>query len=149
MTDTYIYGESLDQTNSTSYPDDNPKTVYGEMKPPLEFIPPSAIIALGLAMEVGAKKYGAMNWRLKTVSSSVYYNAALRHMLAFWDGEHTDPESGVGHLAHAMACLAIIIDASGLGRLNDNRPHKGKASALLQELRQMRESVAKRDGSSE
>lgn len=103
------------------YPDDNPKTQYGEQKPKLSSTPTAPLQALGAVMESGAAKYGRFNWREKTVSSTVYYDAALRHLMAWFDGEDTDPESGQPHLAHVMACVCILLDASAHGRLNDNR----------------------------
>jgi hypothetical protein len=55
------------------------------------------------------------------VSSTVYYDAALRHLMAWFDGETIDPESGLSHLAHVMACCNILLDAEKNGKLNDNR----------------------------
>lgn len=106
------------------YPDDNPKTAVGATKPPLHFIPPSSLIALGAAMENGGEKYGLMNWRKHRVSSSVYYNAMLRHALEWWDGDDIAEDSLVSHLGHVMACCAILIDAIHTGQLNDDRPSR-------------------------
>lgn len=111
--------------NAHAYPDDNPKTARGAVKPPLHFVPPVALLHLGAAMENGGDKYGAMNWREKRISSSVYYDAAMRHLLAWWDGEDVAPDSGVHHLGHVMACMALILDGSASGMLNDNRPTPG------------------------
>jgi hypothetical protein len=111
---------------TTDLPDTNPKTAYGVQKAPLHLIPPPALLALAGVMGLGAKKYGAYNWREHTVSASVYQAAAMRHLLAWWDGESVDPESGQSHLAHAMACLAIVLDAEAHGKLNDDRPGSAK-----------------------
>lgn len=102
-------------------PDDNPKTAIGQTKPGMSDVPPSALRALGEVMRLGARKYGRLNWRAKTVSSTVYYDAAMRHLMAWMDGETVDPESGQSHLAHVMACCTILIDAEAEGSLNDNR----------------------------
>lgn len=118
----------------SGYPDSNPKTAMGMKKPPLSVIPTAALIHLGVVMGLGAKKYGAFNFREKDVSSSVYIDAAMRHLLSWWDGESTDPESGASHLAHAMACCAILLDAASVGKLIDNRPLPGKASALIRQF---------------
>lgn len=112
------------------YPDNNPKTAYGAKKLPLELVPPSAVAALAEAFSDGAKKYGPYNWREKSISSSVYYGAALRHLQAWWDGEDIAEDSGVDHLHHALACVALIIDGKSVGKLNDNRPPKGAASQM-------------------
>lgn len=113
-----------------SYPDDNPKTAFGTKKLPLEVVPPSAVHALAEAFADGAKKYGPYNWREKTISSSVYYGAALRHITAWWDGEDLAEDSGLNHLHHALACIAMLIDGKSVGKLNDNRPPKGAASQM-------------------
>jgi hypothetical protein len=52
----------------------------------------------------------------------VYYDAAMRHLMAYFDGQDLDPESGLPHLAHVMACASILIDAKKNETLNDNRP---------------------------
>jgi len=112
------------------YPDNNPKTAVGAKKLPLEVVPPSAVHALAEAFADGARKYGPYNWREKTISSSIYYAAALRHITAWWDGEDIARDSGVPHLHHAIACLAMLIDGGSVGKLNDNRPPKGAASVM-------------------
>lgn len=118
-------GSLSSNDGSVPYPDNNPKTAVGAKKLPLEVVPPSAMAALAEAFQNGAEKYGSYNWRTKTVSSSVYYAAALRHLQAWWDGENVADDSGIHHLHHAMACLAILVDAGSIGKLNDNRPPKG------------------------
>lgn len=115
----------------TAYPDNNPKTVFGTAKPPFHFTPPIAEMILGQAMANGGKKYGLMNWRDKTISSSVYYDAARRHLAAWWDGEDIASDSGVHHLGHVMACCALILDGAAQGELNDDRPIPGKFSEVM------------------
>lgn len=105
-----------------SYPDDNPKTQFGVKKTPLHLVPTAGIEAEAWAFQCGADKYGAYNWREKTISSSVYYAATLRHLQAWWNGEELDAESGHPHLGHARACLNMIMDGALHGKLNDNRP---------------------------
>ena len=86
---------------------------------------------LGKAMSDGMRKYGKMNYREKKVSSSIYYDATLRHLMSWYDGEQFAPDSGVHHLGHAMACMAILLDAEALGQLNDDRPIPGPLPAFL------------------
>lgn len=112
------------------YPDDNPKTAIGAKKVPLHLVPPAAIHYTALAMADGAKKYGPYNWRDKAVSVSTYIAAAKRHMDAYWDGEDESQDAGVHHLAHAMACFGIVLDAMSVGMLVDDRPLKGAAAKL-------------------
>ena len=119
-------------SEKSGYPDDNPKTVLGVKKVPVNLVPPSAKHFLAEAFADGAGKYGPYNWRDKTVSASIYYAAAQRHMDAWWDGEDLSHDAKVHHLAHAMACMAIVLDAMTVGRLNDDRPPIGAASRLQQ-----------------
>lgn len=112
-------------------PDGNPKTRYGVAKPGFEAIPASALIYLGQAMADGKKKYGLVNWRHDPVTMSVYFNAAMRHLWSFWDGEECDPKTEVHHLGYVMACCAIIIDASVMLKITDDRPAKGNFADLI------------------
>jgi hypothetical protein len=101
--------------------DNNLKTAAAIGKPQMSGIPPIAIMALGLAMQDGVNKYGRFNWREAAVTSSVFYDAMLRHLLAWYSGERTAPDSGVHHLAHLMAGAAILLDAEHNLVLNDDR----------------------------
>ena len=103
-------------------PDTNPKSVFGTAKPGFHAIPPVALLHCGRGMEDGEVKYGLTNWREHEVSASVYYDAALRHLMSWWDGEQVAADSGVHHLGHTMACCAILLDAEHMGKLNDDRP---------------------------
>jgi hypothetical protein len=116
--------------------DNNPKTRLGSLKVPMHLIPPSAKIHLALALEDGAGKYGPYNWREEKISASVYRGAMERHGDGWWDGEDLAGDSGVLHLAHIMACCALLIDAAECGMLIDDRPANGSASRLLQEYHQ-------------
>lgn len=121
-------------SGETPYPDDNPKTTIGVTKVPLHLVPPSAKHYLALAFKDGAAKYGPYNWREKKVSASVYVAAAQRHIDAWWDGEDLSEDAKVEHLAHAMACMAIVLDAKSIGMLNDDRPFKGASPQLQKEF---------------
>jgi hypothetical protein len=108
----------------------NPKASVGATKIPLHLVPPSARHFLALAFEDGARKYGPYNWRDTGVSVSTYYGAAGRHLDAFFDGENIAADSKVHHLAHAMACCAIMLDALGVGKLIDDRPKPGDSPRM-------------------
>ena len=114
------------------YPDGNPKSLQGAKKFSLRYLPLSANIAVNQAFENGAMKYGAANWREKGVACTVYVDAALRHIFQYFDGgQQNASDSGVHNLAHAMACLAIIIDAEANGSLTDDRPFPTKDTDAL------------------
>ena len=113
----------------TDLPDNNPKTIYGERKSPLCLIPLAGLEAAAWAHKLGADKYGAWNWRECSVAASVYVSAILRHLKAWQECSDTDPESGVSHLGHIMACCGILLDAEAQGKLVDDRPRKGQHNA--------------------
>ena len=111
---------------------ENPKDRIGQNKPPLHLIPPSAEIAESMVMALGAAKYGQCNWRTSPVRASVYISAAKRHLAQWLDGQDNDQESGVTHLAHARACMGILIDAEATGNMIDDRPPAGAAAELIE-----------------
>jgi hypothetical protein len=85
-----------------------------------------------MGLKEGSRKYGAFNWRETDVEVMTYVGATLRHIAAFVDGEDTDAESGNPHLAHAMASLAILVDALEAEGVIDNRPKAGPAAKTLE-----------------
>ena len=90
------------------------------VKPPLEMVPLSLMWATAQALAFGATKYQRLNWRLAS-SRAKYVSALLRHLFQWcWDGE-PDKESGLSHLDHACACIAILTHME-LHGLNDDRP---------------------------
>lgn len=113
--------------------DANPKTHAGRAKPAPALVPPVAIIEIAQAFRDGAEKYGPYNWREKAVPSLTYVNAAMRHLYAWMDGEERSTDADVRHLAHAAACLCILMDAASCGKLIDDRPEKGEAARVLDE----------------
>lgn len=102
--------------------DTNPKAAFGDKKVPFSTVPAPVIAELGLAMLEGALKYGRHNYRVSGVRASTYYDAAMRHLTAWWEGEDIDPDSGLPHPVKAMACLAVLRDATYMNMLNDDRP---------------------------
>jgi hypothetical protein len=102
--------------------DNNAKTAAAVGKPQMSGIPPIALLALGTAMQDGVNKYGLTNWRDSQVSATVFYDAMMRHLLAWYSGEDCAADSHVVHLGHLMAGAAILLDAELHGCLNDNRP---------------------------
>lgn len=119
--------------NGGGYPDNNPKTVLGIVKPSLSKVPASALIYMALGFMDGARKYGAFNWRSKKVTASIYIDACKRHLDMWFDGEELASDSKFPHLAHALACIAIIVDAKENGSLVDDRPTPGSAARLIEQ----------------
>lgn len=112
----------------------NPKDAIGCNKIPFHLFPETATIYGTLGLLDGALKYGRGNWREAGVKISIYYDACRRHMDAYFEGEDIDPDSGLPHLAHAMACIAILIDAFAANKLVDDRAYKGGYRKLINEM---------------
>lgn len=102
--------------------DSNPKDSVGVKKVPFSTVPAPVLAELGLAMLEGARKYGRHNYRAVGVRTSVYYDAVLRHLTAFWEGQDTDPDSGLPHITKAIACLTVLRDSQLVGNVVDDRP---------------------------
>jgi len=118
-------------TEYVSVKDTNPKDSIGSDKMPLHLWPNTATILGTLGLLDGAAKYGRSNWRAAGVRASIYYDALRRHMDAWFEGEDYAADSGVHHLGHALACLAILADAMSCGKLVDDRMLPGDFRAFL------------------
>ncbi len=81
-------------------------------KPEYGLIPPLAQEEMVRVLTFGAKKYARENWRLVSEGERRYFDAMLRHVWAWKQGEENDPESGLSHLGHAMCCLAFLYEVS-------------------------------------
>jgi hypothetical protein len=85
----------------------------GKLK--LGLIPPAALLALGRVLTHGANKYSPKNY--KNVEGYRYLDAALRHIVAFMDGERIDPDSGLSHLDHLLANIAFLVEFERDGKI--------------------------------
>ena len=82
-------------------------TKFDAAKPRLSLIPHAPLQELIRVYEFGAAKYGDRNW-MQGLPYSRWYDAAQRHLMAFWGGEDKDPESGLHHVAHAAFSLFAL-----------------------------------------
>jgi Domain of unknown function (DUF5664) len=78
-------------------------------KLPLNLLSTEAMNQTAAVLKFGAQKYAEHNWR-KGFAWSRPLAAAMRHITAFNDGEDTDPESGLSHLAHAACCIMFLLE---------------------------------------
>ncbi len=104
--------------------DTNPKDAIGIAKVPFSTVSAPVMAEVGLAMMEGALKYGRHNYRASGVRASVYYDAAFRHLTAFWEGQDIDPDSGLSHLVKVIACMTVLRDSQIQGNWVDDRPPK-------------------------
>lgn len=80
---------------------------YDSGKPALALIPKQAMYMCGQALAYGASKYGDHNFKLGMLNSRMVA-AALRHIYQYLDGQDVDDESGLPHISHALASLAML-----------------------------------------
>lgn len=102
--------------------DTNPKDAIGISKAPMSTVSAAVLMEVGVAMLEGASKYGRHNYRAAGVRASVYYDALMRHAMAWWEGEDNDPDSGMSHITKAIATLVVLRDAMIQDKFTDDRP---------------------------
>lgn len=83
-------------------------TKHDENKIRYDLLPPEALVYAALAFTYGAKKYGDRNWE-NGISVSRLYRATFSHLFKWFIGIDNDEESGLPHLAHAMASLMMLV----------------------------------------
>lgn len=100
---------------------------YNQDKPELSYILtcPNALREFAKVCEYGANKYARGNY-LKGAPFSQYTDCALRHLLAWWNGEERDKESECLHLAHLLWNVLMLLEMSVSKPENDDRIHNHK-----------------------
>lgn len=91
----------------------NPKDLLGGTKkdsgkPGMDLLPYDGLVEVAKVLDFGAKKYSPGNWA-KGIDLSRLIAAAERHIGELKEGRDLDPESGLGHAAHAACSLLFII----------------------------------------
>jgi hypothetical protein len=82
---------------------------FDDGKLPVNLLSSEALLQTAAVLKFGADKYHAHNWR-DGFAWSRPLAAAMRHIMAFNDGEDKDPESGLSHLAHAACCIMFLLE---------------------------------------
>lgn len=78
-------------------------------KPMWDLLPFQPVGQIVEVLTFGANKYGPNTWQQVPDAKNRYFAALMRHLTAWWDGEDTDPESGIHHLAHAGCNLVFLM----------------------------------------
>lgn len=108
--------------SSNSLKPSNPKDVLGVRKVPMSTVPATVLAEIGVAMLEGGCKYGRHNFRAVGVRASAYYDATQRHLMAWWEGEDDDADSGMSHITKAITSLVVLRDAMIQSMMTDDRP---------------------------
>lgn len=99
----------------------NPKDIVGIRKTPFSVIPWTVLSEVGVGMLEGACKYGRHNYREMGVRASVYFDATMRHLVSWWEGEDIDTDSGLSHITKAICSLVVLRDAMIQNKFEDDR----------------------------
>jgi hypothetical protein len=108
--------------NTPTTKDTNPKDAVAVAHVKFSALPWRVLAGIALALSEGAWKYGRHNYRIAGVRASVYFDAALDHLLAWYEGEDIDPASGFHHIDKAIAGLFVLRDAMLSSMVTDDRP---------------------------
>jgi hypothetical protein len=104
----------------------NPKDAVGVLKYAMSYVSAPVLAEIAVGMTEGGHKYGRHNYRVIGVRGSIYYDATMRHLMQWWEGEDLDPDSGLSHITKAITSLVVLRDAMIQGKFNDDRPPKTK-----------------------
>ncbi len=87
----------------------------------LTLVPIEAMEGITRALTYGVQKYGRNNYRSSGMDWLRLVSACLRHLFAWTFGADTDPESGLNHIDHAQASLAMLSFQMKHHKESDNR----------------------------
>lgn len=107
-------------------------------KPRWSLIPSGVMLDVIAVLEYGSSKYSDENWKKVDNAKTRYYDAAMRHINAWWDGEDKDTETCISHLAHAICCLMFI-------HWFDNNDEDLTHSQCKAEIDRLKEIIQKRN----
>lgn len=86
-----------------------------------DLVPVEGVKAVAAILGFGARKYAPRNWE-QGMDWSRPFDAALRHLNAWWSGESNDPDSGYSHLWHATCNIFFLIAYEARSKGRDDRP---------------------------
>jgi hypothetical protein len=95
-------------------------SVNNEVKPCFTLIPQKALREVARVFTYGKDKYDAYNYS-KGEKTTVYIDAALRHINSYLMNEDMDKETKTNHLANAIADLMMTLDNVMIEKSIDDR----------------------------
>lgn len=80
-------------------------------KPNWSLLPLECVEDIVKILSFGAEKYGRDNWKKLSSKEDIdrIFSALMRHLVASRNGELTDSESGMSHLAHALTNMIFLL----------------------------------------
>jgi hypothetical protein len=95
---------------------------FDQDKDPWHLAPYSAFGLVVKVLAYGARKYEPRNWE-KGINFSRLFASTQRHLVAWFNREENDPETGLSHLAHAACGILFLISYQLWGMEEfDDRP---------------------------
>lgn len=85
---------------------------FDSEKDPWHLIPWDALLEIVRVLGHGAKKYSEWNWVHVEPWRDRYFASTQRHLIAWWNGEDIDPDSGFHHLAGAGCGILFLLARS-------------------------------------
>lgn len=82
-------------------------TKYDSKKLKWHLLPFRELIPVIEILMYGAQKYKPNNWKLVKPKER-YFDACMRHLTAWINGEKLDKETGKPHISHAICCLLFL-----------------------------------------
>ena len=105
----------------------NPKDVVGSNKVPFSYVSAPVMLEVANGMLEGGLKYGRHNYRAVGVRASIYYDATMRHLMAWWEGEDEDGDLKISHVTKAICSLVVLRDSMLQGNWVDDRPPQSRS----------------------
>lgn len=127
--------------NISKTKESNPKDACGTKKVQMSVVPAEVSLEVAVALTEGARKYGRHNYREIGIRASVYYDATLRHIFSFWEGEDIDPDSGLSHITKAITSLFVLRDAMINEKWTDDRPPRIKDRNFMARFNKLTENL--------
>lgn len=93
-------------------PEDTVAMRFNEGKPPVSYVLhfPNSLEFLARVLEQGAKKYNHLNFKLGGKPNQEYLDSAIRHLLAWVNGETFDEDMGTNHLGNVLFNVLMLIE---------------------------------------
>jgi len=82
---------------------------FDENKEQWSLLPLVSVKEIIKVLQYGSHKYAPDSWQHLVNPNRRYYEALLRHITSWWEGEAHDKESGLLHLAHAGANVLFLL----------------------------------------
>jgi len=104
--------KDLETTDLSALPKTQPPkkgSKFDKGKIRLSLFPLNTLRSILAVLEFGASKYSENNWMKVRGGEERYFDAAIRHLISWKEGEWLDKESKLPHLAHASCCCIFLL----------------------------------------